>query len=197
MKPGRIKNITKPFWVPAIAAFYIITAGEPEVPVLVALFFGYLGDLFIMRGRKSWFIAGAFSFLAGHFFYIFSFITDAGGAAVLINRPLFSIFFLIPYIGCAVFIKRSISGNISSVYYAAVFYYTILLLMSYSSILRFRAVPTESFIMTLSGTLLFIISDTLIGVRNFRRKFKGIELIIVVTYLAAQLLIVAGLALNS
>ena len=83
--------------------------------------------------------------------------------------------------------------NVSSVFIVAAVYLSVVALMSYSALLRVWNMPFRDFFLTFSGSILFLISDSLIGVRNFKRKFRGIGTVIVVTYIAAQLLIIAGL----
>ncbi len=189
----RIKLITKPFWIPAITGMYLLLTDSPDPLVLTALIFGYIGDLLLMRSRKSWFIAGALSFLVGHLFYIAVFIIDSGGLAVFKEHPLLCTVMLLPYILFALFFKKFIGPNVSSIFYPAAFYLSVLLLMSYSALLRIWSVPSPSFILTFSGSLLFIISDSLIGVRKLKTKFRGMGTIIVVTYLAAQIMIICGI----
>lgn len=185
--------ITKPFWIPAITGIYLLRTDSPEPLILCALIFGYIGDLLLMKGRKKWFIAGAFSFLVGHLFYIAAFIIDAGGPTVFTVYPVSALLMLLPYIGLAVGFRKYMGQNINSVFIPAVSYFAVLLLMSYSSLLRAFNVPALSFILTFVGSLLFIISDSLIGIRKLKTKFKGIGTLIVVTYLAAQLLIIFGI----
>jgi uncharacterized membrane protein YhhN len=189
----KIKLITKPFWIPAITGIYLLLTASVDPLIITALCFGYIGDLLLMRPRKTWFIAGALSFLVGHLFYISVFIINSGGPAVFFYHPAASIFMLIPYIIFAVLFKKYIGHNVSSVFYPAAFYLSVLLLMSYSSLLRVWNVPALSFILTFTGSILFIISDSLIGVRKLKAKFKGIGTLIVVTYLAAQILIIVGI----
>ena len=189
----KFKMITKPFWVPAIAAIYCLAAGTIDPFVITALAFGWIGDILLMRGRKSWFVAGASFFMVGHLFYIFVFIRQAGGLSVFTSHPLYSVLFLLPYICYLIFLNRMMGHNISSIYIAAAFYISILVFMSYSTLLRYWNVPKCSFLLTFLGSILFIISDTLITIRNFKRKFKGIGTVIVFTYIAAQLLIIIGL----
>ncbi|MDC7227371.1 MAG: lysoplasmalogenase [Spirochaetales bacterium] len=186
--------ITKPFWVPAITVIYLLAAETPEALILTALFFGWIGDLLLMRGRKSWFIAGAFSFLIGHIFYIIVFIRSSGGIEVFIQHPIFSILMLLPYIGFLLFMRKLFGHNVKSVLLAAGFYLSILMLMSYCSLMRVWVLPISEFLPTFMGSLLFIASDSLIGYRNFKRKVRGIGTLIVATYIAAQLLIITGLA---
>ncbi len=189
----KFKILTKPFWVPAITAIYLSAARQINPFVLVSLGFCYIGDLLLIKNRKSWFIAGAFSFMVGHLFYIYVFLESAGGLQVFTSYPLFCAVALVPYIIYIILFNKLLAHNMSSIFLVATVYISVLLLMSYSSLTRFWNLPFYSFLMTFSGSILFIISDTLISVRNFKRKFKGIGTIIVVTYIAAQLLIIGGL----
>ena len=192
----KFKMITKPFWIPTITAIYYFSADEINPYVISALIFGWIGDLLLMRGKKSWFITGASSFMIGHFFYIYVFIRQAGDLQVFLEHPVFTAIALMPYIGYLVFLKKFLGHNISSIFYAAAAYISILALMSYTALLRVWNVSTGSFLLTYTGSIMFIASDTLITIRNFKRKFKGIGTIIVVTYIAAQLLIIGGLIHN-
>ena len=91
--------------MPAIASIYILAAGRVDYFVLAALFFGWTGDLLLMRGRKSWFVTGAFSFLIGHLFYAWVFLRTAGGFSVFAVHPIFCTLALLPYILYLVFLK--------------------------------------------------------------------------------------------
>ena len=190
----KFKMLTKPFWVPLIALIYSILTQNPNMTVLIALLFGWIGDLLLMRGRKTWFVAGAVSFMIGHIVYILIFLQESGGFSVFAEHPLFCGLLILPYIIYAVFLKRILGKNISSVILSASLYIIILLLMSYASLLRVWNVSVLRFILTFLGSLLFIASDSLIAVRKFKRQFRGIGTFIVVTYITAQLLIIAGLA---
>ncbi len=189
----KIKMITKPFWIPLISVIYITAADKTDPLVIAALLFGYAGDLLLMRSRKSWFVAGTLSFLVGHIFYIIVFIKSAGGIEVFTNRPAAGILCLLPYILYLALVKKVMGHNVSSVFIVAAVYLSVVALMSYSALLRVWNMPFRDFFLTFSGSILFLISDSLIGVRNFKRKFRGIGTVIVVTYIAAQLLIIAGL----
>ena len=189
----KFKMITKPFWVPAITGIYLLLAESVDPLIITALSFGYVGDLLLMRNKKSWFISGALAFLIGHLFYITYFVLDAGGLYIFREHPLFCVIALIPYFIYAVFLKRLLGKNIRSVFLPAVLYVSVLLLMSYTSLLRIWNVNTTSFILTFSGSILFIISDSLISIRKLKRQFHGVGTMIVFTYIAAQILIVIGL----
>jgi len=189
----RIKLITKPFWIPAITGIYLSLTNHIDPLVITALGFGYIGDLLLMRSKKSWFVAGAISFIIGHIFYIAVFLVDAGGISVFSRQPAACAIFLLPYIIFALWLFKYLRVNVTSMYYAALAYLSILLLMSYAALLRVWTAGSLSFILTLAGSLLFIISDSLISIRKLKRKFRGIGTMIVFTYIAAQILIILGL----
>lgn len=189
----KIKLITKPFWIPAITAIYLSLAKFINPLVIIALGFGYIGDLLLMKNKKRWFITGAVSFLIGHLFYIAVFLKDAGGLTVIIEHPFFCGLTFIPYIIYAIILKKVLGENVKSVFLPAVLYLSVLLLMSYTSLIRFWGVNSAAFILTFSGSILFIISDSLIAVRKLKTKFRGIGTLIVITYITAQILIILGI----
>lgn len=186
--------ISKPFWVPVIAGIYLLMSGTADPLVLTALGFGYIGDLLLMRSSKSWFLAGAFSFLIGHIVYIFIFIKDAGGVSVFTDSPLLYLAALIPYIIYVFILNKILGKNIKSIHKPAAVYLFVISAMSYSALIRVFTASTSSSLLTFAGSVLFVASDSLIAVRNFKRRFRFIGRLIVFTYIAAQLLIVTGLA---
>ncbi len=189
----RLKMMTKPFWVPSIACFYILLSASVNPLVLAALFFGWIGDILLMFSRKKWFITGAISFLIGHIFYSWVFIQSAGGLSAFKFAPIASGLLFLPYL-IYIFIFRKIIGkNVNSIFYAAILYILVLLLMSYSALIRLWSELNIFTLLSWSGSILFIISDTLIAYRNLKRKLPGIEAAIIITYIAAQFMIISGL----
>lgn len=193
MTLSKIKKISKPFWIPLIACVYLSNTQSVSIAVIFALIFGYIGDLLLMLPKKKFFIAGAFSFMIGHFFYIFTFLRDAGGLSVFLDNTFLCAIALIPYLLFLIFMNKLLGKNLSSILVPAICYLSVLMLMSYCSFLRFFNISTIKASLTFGGSLLFIVSDSFIAIRNFKKRFRGIEAIVVITYITAQLLIVIGL----
>ena len=70
-------------------------------------------------------------------------------------------------------------------------YILVIISMSFSSLLRFYSVPFMAFILPFSGSILFIISDSMLSMRYFGEKRIRGEFV-TVTYVLAQFLIVSG-----
>ena len=189
----KLHRYSKPFWVPAVCVFYLLKSADPMPLVLAALAFGYAGDLLLMSRSTRLFAIGASSFLCGHLLYTAAFIRSAGGVESILSHPTASLLLLIPYAVYAVIIRFRIPGNGTGLYKAAIVYFLGLLLMSWSSTSRLWNLSPAAFITTLTGTVFFIFSDTVIGYRVFVRRQPGTEHLAAVTYIAAQLLITAGL----
>ena len=68
--------VTKPLIVVALAGFFLTSLRSITDPlkkwILAALFFSWLGDIFLMiqSGDNKYFLAGLFAFLFAHIFYI-------------------------------------------------------------------------------------------------------------------------------
>ena len=190
----KVKIMTKPFWVPAIAGIYLLRTDSPDPLVIAALLFGYIGDLLLLRKKKSWFVTGAVSFLIGHLFYIAVFISDAGGFSVFRTHPAAAALMFLPYAVWAVMFRKYLGKDASSIYYASTIYISVLFLMSYFSLLRVWTVGTASFVLVFLGSLLFIASDSFLAIRKFKSEFRGIGTLVIATYIAAQLLIIFGIS---
>jgi uncharacterized membrane protein YhhN len=65
--------------------------------------------------------------------------------------------------------------------------------MSAMALNRFRAVNQLSFSMVFAGSVLFVISDTLIALDKFLTPIQNDRLLIMPTYMAAQFLIMKGI----
>ncbi|MFE0425748.1 lysoplasmalogenase [Streptomyces sp. NPDC058953] len=72
-------RIAKPLLMPLIAAFVLVRGG-PRL-LVVALLFGWGGDVFLLSGAEWAFLLGMGSFAVGHLCYLALFARIGGGAA--------------------------------------------------------------------------------------------------------------------
>jgi uncharacterized membrane protein YhhN len=68
-----------------------------------------------------------------------------------------------------------------------------LLGMSAMALNRFKTVPSKSFYFVFIGSVLFVISDSIIAIDKFLVSVPNDRLLIMATYIAAQFLIMKGL----
>ena len=71
-------------------------------------------------------------------------------------------------------------------------YMVVILVMSLVALNRFRRVEYHSFVLVFAGALSFMASDSLLAINKFYVSFPLSGFLIMLTYIAAQYLIVKG-----
>jgi uncharacterized membrane protein YhhN len=182
------RNITKIFLLPLLAGAYVSGAKNIFVPVLLALVFGWGGDLFLLKiSDAKFFRLGLGSFLAGHLCYIISFIfftTAINGVALVISliaaSPL-------------VFIVHSIIKPGKDMDLPVIVYEIIIILMSLSALQLMLSRRDGYGLLIFAGSLSFLLSDAVLSYITFRTKSKLASFFVMFSYIAAQAAIVLGL----
>lgn len=192
VKYGKIKlrYFTKPLLVPLLTLFYLINAIDLNLLILFALICCFLGDFFLLWSqKKSFFIAGLLSFLAGHIFYTIAFLQTT---SFLSGIPEWFYFSLLPYIWYGIFILKKLNPYLYSMKVPVIIYLNVILIMSFTSFTRIWVLKGLSFWLPFTGSIFFIVSDSLLAFRNFKAKLSRGWVSIMITYIFAQLLIVFG-----
>ena len=165
-----------------------------------AFLFSLLGDTFLMFTGKNqlFFMAGLGSFLISQIGYIFLFqhsnkIAGIQSWSYLKQYPGW----LLLYFLYGNLIYFLLFPNLESTLKVAVFVYmTALLGMSVMALNRKEIKPVKSFHFVFIGSLLFVISDSVIAINKFLQPVPFDRMIVMSTYMAAQFLIVKGLILQ-
>ncbi len=181
---------TKPFIIPLIILLYIQFTKQVNQSLVIAMIFSFFGDSFLLFSEKKiYFQLGLFSFLISHILYIYTF---ASGLSLGALSPIRNLLFTIPYlIYIWIFFKKLKPYLVH--YLIPVILYTIIIVgMSYTSLLRFWATRGFYFWLPFIGSLFFIISDSLLAIRNFRYGQKKGWIIVMLSYVLGQLFIVLG-----
>jgi uncharacterized membrane protein YhhN len=171
-----------------VAAAATADLGAAKGWTIAALAFGLLGDIGLMLSREGRtdppFLAGLGAFLVGHLAYQVAFV-EAGirGLDVLAG--------LLVVVGVAGLalptVLRGATRSAGPSLAAAVASYAVML-----SLMTILGVGT-GIIATAIGAALFLLSDTLIARERFVARMRHGSLIVIVTYHAAQFLILIGL----
>ena len=183
----------KGFLMPLLAGFTLIShfpVTDPLVFVLIgALLLGGLGDV-LLEHRKTY-VPGGLSFLAGHVLYAALSVTQMKGSGSLPLIPaLLGLLVLFP----AIFCQRQLLNAVPRKLLPAVICYSCAIAcMCLLTFCRFRAVSTASFILCLTGSCLFVLSDSILAHRFFLHG-KGIG--VMETYTLAQALLAIGYGIS-
>jgi len=160
-----------------------------------AFIFSWFGDILLMFGEIDfiYFMIGLVSFLVAQIFYIFLFlrtINISGKMPFLKKKP----YFLIAYIAFGLIVYTVLYSHLYAVLRIAVFVYMVALLsMSAMALNRFGNGHPISFSLVFIGSLLFVLSDTMIALNKFLAPIPYEGILIMTTYISAQYLIMRGL----
>ena len=187
-----IHDVSKPFLIPALAYFYYRSCIKTPLNKFVygALFFSWLGDvLLIFSGFDSlFFITGLVGFLIAQLIYAFmniNFVNDGNAKPVFIWQAFFVTVYGIIYF---ILIKESLGAMLIPV----AIYCAVITLMGITAVGRLNRTCKKSFNLVLIGALLFIASDSVIGLNRFSGPVEYAGPIVMSTYLLAQYLLVKG-----
>lgn len=181
---------TKPVLMPLLIIFYLSSSSKPNYLIAAALCAGFLGDVFLIDEDKEKFVLrGMGAFLTGHILYITAFLGDS---ILMKGLPSWVYFCTFPYIAAGLLYLDLLFPLIKSIKVPSLLYMVVVFLMSYMSLTRLTVVPFLSFLTVFLGTLLFIISDTMLAYEMFSDSKKKNEHYVMSTYILAQFLIVVG-----
>ena len=181
-------GILKSALTPLLIVFFLLESGGAHllpgnggrIFIIIALSFGCAGDTLLEISEEGKpLVFGLGSFLAGHVFYILAAASD-------IRPEKLTLLFLI---GAVPYVRTILPSVPREMKAPVVLYMTVIILMSYSMLLRTGSVSLSSALICLAGSSFFILSDVLLALHVFKgRVFQGV----METYTAAQLLLTCG-----
>jgi len=193
-KAGLFRFILKGCLMPLVLAVYVFSAGTENIywPVVFALVFAWIGDILLLQITNIlWFKLGLASFLIGHIFYciaMYKFIIPFNITVLLISAALACCIGIIIY----KIVRPSGQMRIPGIAYEIVILIMAIFALQFF-ISQFIAKGYISGALIFAGSICFIASDTMLALRTFRRV--KIYFGVMVTYIAAQLLIAIGFSM--
>ncbi len=165
-----------------VFALWPTAALSPVYRALVAtgLVLSLAGDLFLVRADRH-LLAGMLAFFLAHLMYIGAFFSEAGAPARLVVIPLGALY------GAAL---MWFLWNGMGVYrLPAIAYTAVLVVMIWAAFEQYSSTPEPRTLAAFVGGILFLISDSVLAVEQFRTPFRYSPAIVMATYYAAQWLI--------
>ena len=181
-------RLSKPLLVFTLL-IYFLSASKAypgwRVLVVIALVFCWFGDVLLLMDNL--FLAGLAAFLVAHIFYVISYY-KTGAASGRIN-PL--VLAAIVIAGLAAL--RVLYPGLGDMLIPVVIYSSVLLTMVILALKRRGATNGSSYRLVTAGALLFVVSDSVLGMGKFAFEIPAERILVMSTYIAAQFLIVHGL----
>ena len=183
-----MRRATKPILMPLLMLWYVFSAAKVSPLIIIALFCGCLGDIFLLWAEKrAQFFFGLTSFSFGHVCYILFLL------ARMSVPPLWMVLALVAAYGTgAAFtywgLRPALPRTVRPV--AAGYMLLLCFMSACTAVYAFGGHG----ILPLAGSLLFLLSDTILSNEVFKKETRYGNFLVMFTYLAAQLLLTLGFA---
>lgn len=182
----KLRRISKVLLMPLLAVIYVTAARSVSALVLLALLFGWLGDIFMMyKAKELWLTLGIGSFGVGHVFYLSAMFLVVGVHPAAWAAVAAAAAFLALAVGFFMFVKKDIPAKLVGPSFGYV-----LLLCSVGAIAT-MTLPGGA--LTFAGAMLFLVSDSVLSLEIFRwGDSPKVDFVVMLTYISAQTLLIAG-----
>ncbi|WP_462252834.1 lysoplasmalogenase [Ekhidna sp.] len=186
-----LDQYTKPLLMPLLLIYvYKSSIGKTTARILllcVALLFSWLGDVVLMyQSDQLFFMAGIGLFLIAQVTYVIVLRKSS------YQKPEFSISKGLPFIlyAGALFYILLPAGDFTA---PIIVYGLVIMAMVIMARLREGNTSQDSFKFAFLGSILFVLSDSILAINAFNSAIPYAGVLIMSTYCAAQLLLVLGL----
>ena len=192
---SELNEYTKPVLMPLLLFFvYESSKGKVTIRILLlclAIFLSWLGDLALLyQSKQIYFLLGLGSFLLAHVVYI-----------IVLNKSSFqklqfNVLKVLPFGLYAIALLALLLPSAGSLQVPILVYGIVIAIMASTARLREGNTSQESFQWVLYGSILFVVSDSLLAINMFYTAIPLSGLWIMSTYIAAQFLIAKGVMVH-
>jgi uncharacterized membrane protein YhhN len=191
---NQLQLICKPLILLSLIGYYLAAVESRSLILIRALFFSWAGDvLLLFTHREIFFITGLIAFLISHFLFIqvYRQHRDAHVEKELLGPQKAR--FAFPIILTATGLVVILYSSLGPLKIPVMVYALVLCVMVITALFRYGRTNSQSFWSVFSGAVLFMVSDSLLALNKFLNPVAGAGFVIMLTYIAAQYLIVNGL----
>lgn len=187
----RLRTSTKVLLMPLLCAVYLAASPHLRLLVIVALLFGWLGDVFLLfKSSRIMMLCGICAFALGHIFYV---------GAMLSDHPTVHILIFVPALLCALWLtfvyKKLLPYAPKSLRKPGFVYALLLSCTGLTALYLLLTTQRFAYLVCFVGGLFFLISDTILTGQQYRRETKHGNFYVMLTYIVAQSLLIFGFVL--
>ncbi|WP_186753465.1 lysoplasmalogenase [Echinicola salinicaeni] len=193
----QMRFISKPLLMISLTAYFLSATTLIKNSLLrksvgAALILSLIGDVFLLFPEM--FLYGLGAFFIAQICYIIAFKLIQNHQINLRQINFLKIFFYnLPIYIAAAIVYFLINDNLQQLKTPVVLYILAMVMMVSTARERFKRTNTQSFVQVFLGAVLFLISDSIIALDLFFQPIKNSGVLIMGTYILAQLLIVMGI----
>lgn len=188
----------KPLIVISLVAFYFQNAESKNRLFVLALFFCWLGDVFLLFDHLNelYFMGGLGSFLIAHILLIFLYGKMKNASGNGFNGPQ-KARVSFPVILAGTGLISILYPTLGALKIPVIIYASALMIMVLQSIYRYGFTSSKSFWNVCVGALFFMLSDSLLALNKFYQPISNAGIFVIVTYMPALYFIVQGVINHS
>ncbi|MBT8384427.1 MAG: lysoplasmalogenase [Bacteroidia bacterium] len=175
-----LELIAKPLIILSLMAIYISSVKNKNYWFLIALFFSFLGDVFLLD-KNNMFLLGIAAFLITQLIYIkiiMGHLVKSSSANKMTAILPFAVFFMV--------LINILFENLDGYLWPVVIYGLSISMFGVVSLLNYITNKSTSTRLLLLGALLFIASDSMIALNKFYEPQEFYSVSIMITYILAQ-----------
>ena len=176
-----LRFIFKPLILVSLMIYYSSSVQEKSQLFLAALFFSFLGDIFLLFESEINFILGLVSFLLAHIMFIVLVVRMLKKPSSK-NGLIAFIPFVITFSGLLFLLKDSLGEMMIPV----IIYGAVISIFGTVSLLNYLTSKTKESMFLLIGAVFFVLSDSVLAINKFYDSMAFYPLIVIVTYILAQ-----------
>jgi uncharacterized membrane protein YhhN len=148
-----------------------LTSGYGRL-VLLSMLFALAGDVFLMMPRDR-FLQGLLSFFAAHVVLTTAFALQALGFTWWLFGPVAAV-------GAGMY--GLLAPHLGRLRLPVIAYIVAIGTMTWFGLERWHVQGTGSALLAATGAILFLLSDSILGLNRFRRRFRAAEWLVLSTY---------------
>jgi len=187
--------VCKPLIMVTLGLYYFSSAEYRSTMVWLAIFFSFAGDTLLMFESRhpSFFMMGLGGFLLTHIFYMIAYRQHQIESEENSLKGVQKIRFSFPIVLAGTGLIVILLPTLGALKIPVVIYALILILMVLNSVFRFGRTVNKSFWLVFVGSVLFMLSDSLLAINKFLNPISSAGFWIMSSYVLAQFFIVKGL----
>ncbi len=189
-----LTQFTKPLLMPVLTGYFVNRtrgySSRNKIVVLVALLFSWVGDVALMFDDvyPIFFIIGLGGFLLAHVNYVYALVRTGHRIHFIGKGAWIGVPFIVLY---GVGLLSVLWPHLDDLRMPVFLYAVVLMLMGGAALIRKVKI---GYYMVLLGAILFILSDSMLAINKFVQPIEKSGVLIMSTYMFAQLFIVLGLS---
>ncbi len=186
IRPGG-KFFPSPCWFRLLSAITYLHAAIARF----RWFFCWVGDVLLLL--DAYFLPGLLAFLVGHLLYIVTWRHHCNASSADTLTALQRLRMALPVILFASGIVVVLYPRLGNLQVPVMLYAGVLGYMVLQALFRYGRTPVTSFVLVFAGSVLFMLSDSILAFNKFVQPVAHGNFWIMLTYAVAQFLLVTGI----